>query len=168
MKLVFFHFSSILLIKNIKLLILVSQVKFISLWKPFVPSIVVDTAGCFDRFDLSDDSPTIGTTLFFFLMDPQSFLLKFMEVLEFTLPLTDNQKLFSLFLHFKWIFLVLLEIHILVLSETKGWEHSWIASCSHALWIPHPGNYNWLRWEPTRLSSSESISSWLIISTTVS
>ena len=91
-----------------------------------------------------------------------------MEVLEFSLPLTDNQKLFSLFLHFKGIFLVLLEIHVLVLSETKCWEHSRIASGSHALRITHPGNNNWLRWESTGLSSSKGISSRLIIPTAVS
>lgn len=80
-----------------------------------------------DRPDLADDTFSVRATLLLFFVDPQALFLKLMEVFELSLSLSDNEELFSLFLDFKWIFLVFLKVNIPIQSETQGRQHARVA-----------------------------------------
>jgi hypothetical protein len=71
------------------------------------------------------------------------------------LPLPNDEELFSLLLDPKWVMLVQLEVHILVLGETESRQQTRIASRRAFGPLIHPCYGDWLIWEA--LGHAESI-----------
>ena len=168
-KILFLKHGWILLLKNINFLVLIGSsfvILVISLHKLTSSTLPVSTFWSFNTLDLSNDTLSRWSWLFFFLMNPKAFFLEPMKLLELTFPLSDHQQFFSFLLDSEWVFLVLLKIDILVLSQTKSWKHArvtcgWIHHRVASLTSVHPTRFTKTSW-----CSCKAMTCWLIVSFT--
>ena len=138
-----FSFDSyiIFFLKNVQFLLLLIVIwSHYGKWSPITIKLCTLTVIvlALDVSDFSDNTSPSRLTHFLLLVDSQTLLFKFIEVLELSLPFSHHEKLLCVYRmvstfqwvwilwpwHREWVFTVLLQVHVLVLGKSQGWQQA--------------------------------------------